>query len=236
MAIARRAASAAALGLLLVAGIAAPGAAQQRNETWWDWVMPVVLEGQELRTSRGQVVVVDPEKLRARVERRGERGAAGRRAGRDGHPRDFTRRGRGQPAGSPAFCRSGAGHPVHGRRWCLEKGFGLGEPLWRRGRRGGGPLEEIIFRIPGGERRRGDLERSDLVDILGEVVFGRIAEEGARTGVQGPIAGRWLEAEGGARILQLRVGSAPLAELTDLDGDGRVDVLLLNEAEPPEER
>lgn len=32
-----------------------------------------------------------------------------------------ARRGRG-----PAFCRSGAGHPVFGRRWCLEKGFGLG--------------------------------------------------------------------------------------------------------------
>lgn len=32
-----------------------------------------------------------------------------------------ARQGRG-----PAFCRSGAGHPVFGRRWCLEKGFGLG--------------------------------------------------------------------------------------------------------------
>jgi hypothetical protein len=30
-------------------------------------------------------------------------------------------RGRG-----PAFCRSGEGHPVWGREWCLEKGFGLG--------------------------------------------------------------------------------------------------------------
>jgi hypothetical protein len=26
----------------------------------------------------------------------------------------------------PAFCRSGAGHPVHGRQWCRDKGFGLG--------------------------------------------------------------------------------------------------------------
>ena len=30
-------------------------------------------------------------------------------------------RGRG-----PAFCRNGEGHPVWGREWCLEKGFGLG--------------------------------------------------------------------------------------------------------------
>jgi hypothetical protein len=28
--------------------------------------------------------------------------------------------------GAPSFCRSGAGHPVWGRQWCLDKGFGLG--------------------------------------------------------------------------------------------------------------
>ena len=33
-----------------------------------------------------------------------------------------NRRGNGPP-----FCRSGAGHPVHGRRWCIEKGWGLGD-------------------------------------------------------------------------------------------------------------
>ena len=44
------------------------------------------------------------------------------------NPRDIERRypltqrqGRG-----PAFCRSGAGHPVWGLEWCLEKGWGLG--------------------------------------------------------------------------------------------------------------
>lgn len=44
------------------------------------------------------------------------------------NPRDIERRypvtqrqGRG-----PAFCRSGAGHPVWGPEWCLEKGWGLG--------------------------------------------------------------------------------------------------------------
>jgi hypothetical protein len=35
--------------------------------------------------------------------------------------RDRPRNGRG-----PAFCKSGAGHPVHGPAWCLEKGWGLG--------------------------------------------------------------------------------------------------------------
>ncbi|MGK2961706.1 MAG: hypothetical protein ACSLFK_06095, partial [Gemmatimonadaceae bacterium] len=28
--------------------------------------------------------------------------------------------------GSPSFCRSGEGHPVWGRDWCIDKGFGLG--------------------------------------------------------------------------------------------------------------
>lgn len=28
----------------------------------------------------------------------------------------------------PSFCRSGAGHPVFGLRWCLDKGFGIGRP------------------------------------------------------------------------------------------------------------
>ena len=32
----------------------------------------------------------------------------------------------GEASASPSFCRSGAGHPVHGRSWCLDKGFGLG--------------------------------------------------------------------------------------------------------------
>jgi hypothetical protein len=28
---------------------------------------------------------------------------------------------------APSFCRNGSGHPVHGRRWCIEKGYGLGD-------------------------------------------------------------------------------------------------------------
>ena len=32
----------------------------------------------------------------------------------------------GEADASPSFCRSGAGHPVHGRAWCIDKGFGLG--------------------------------------------------------------------------------------------------------------
>ena len=31
----------------------------------------------------------------------------------------------------PSFCRSGAGHPVWGLEWCLDKGYGIGRPgMW----------------------------------------------------------------------------------------------------------
>jgi len=28
----------------------------------------------------------------------------------------------------PSFCRTGAGHPVFGLQWCLNKGYGIGTP------------------------------------------------------------------------------------------------------------
>jgi hypothetical protein len=37
---------------------------------------------------------------------------------RDGDRDDRYRSGRG-----PSFCRSGAGHPVYGRRWCTDRGY-----------------------------------------------------------------------------------------------------------------
>ena len=36
----------------------------------------------------------------------------------------------------PPFCRNGQGHPVHGRRWCEEKGYGMyGSVLDQRAQR-----------------------------------------------------------------------------------------------------
>ncbi|MGH7551178.1 MAG: hypothetical protein ACREK3_10605 [Gemmatimonadota bacterium] len=54
-----------------------------------------------LRDGDGRVIVIDDDRIDRRFP---------------------ANRGRG-----PAFCRSGAGHPVWGRSWCLEKGFGLGD-------------------------------------------------------------------------------------------------------------
>ncbi len=43
---------------------------------------------------------------------------------RRGDNHDQQRRGT-SAQNAPPFCRSGAGHPVHGRRWCEERGWGV---------------------------------------------------------------------------------------------------------------
>lgn len=137
--------------------------------------------------------------------------------GDDGDRRDRDRARRG---GGPAFCRSGAGHPVFGRRWCVRKGFGLGD-------RGGlGGWGDIIFESP---RRRdvGVLDAGDLIDILGDIVFMRLNDQRRTLGVDDPLVGRWIQREAAA-ILRLRSGGIPIVELRDLDGDRRVDQLRLN--------
>lgn len=196
----------AAVLVTLAMTVPEPADAQQRSPDgeWWAWAVAEALAGEEIRTTRGRRVRIDGDRLRRN------------RGRRPGHTRD---------RGAPAFCRTGDGHPVFGRRWCLEKGFGLDRVSWTRG-----GLGDIIFRrVP---RRDGAiLERPGLADVLGEVVLGRLL---ARSGLDRdgtPLTARWRTLqESGARVLQIRAGSRPLAELTDLDGDGAVDVQLRSAA------
>ncbi|HEX6939790.1 MAG TPA: hypothetical protein VF158_10290 [Longimicrobiales bacterium] len=189
-------------GLLGVAimgfALAVPGqaSAQTRHgDDWWEWALPAVAGGEPIRTARGGIILPWP-----------------------GGDRDDWR-DRGRRAGGPKFCRNGEGHPVHGRRWCVEKGFGLGSG-WRRVGWG-----DIVFGTVG--RPGGSFGRGTLIDILGDVVFGRLVDAGGRAG-GGALEGRWLRAgRHGGHALQVRVGARPLAELTDLDGDRRVDAVLL---------
>lgn len=113
-------------------------------------------------------------------------------------------------------------------RWALADvrrgGAGPAVP-WVQVRLDGFRLEESA-RPP---RRDGRLGSSDLGAILGEAVLGRLLE---RAGVEAPrgfLNGRWQEgvASSGARVLQVRVVDRPLAEISDLDGDGRADAVLL---------
>jgi hypothetical protein len=129
----------------------------------------------------------------------------------------------GTRAGAPAFCRSGAGHPVFGRQWCLDKGFGLGRDtgLWGTARMG-----DVILRSPDA-RQRIELNRRTLADVVGDVVFGRLEARRQALGATDPLTGRWLPAENGGHVLHVRSGAEPIAELVDRNGDGRVDLVLL---------
>ena len=125
----------------------------------------------------------------------------------------------------PAFCRTGVGHPVHGRAWCLRKGFGLGPVPWARARLDGVRLGES-------DRPRrfdGRLGSRALAAILGEEVLERLLDRAGVDASTSFLNGRWQEAAGRpeARVLQLRVVDRPLAEITDLDADGRADAVLV---------
>jgi hypothetical protein len=127
-------------------------------------------------------------------------------------------------AGSPAFCRSGAGHPVWGRDWCLDKGFGLGDRdrTWGVDR----GLEDIILRSP--DPRRDVLDRGGLIDVLGDVIFGRLAVQSLVLGADQPLSGRWIGQPEGPRTLRVTAGDLPVAELVDYDRDDSVDTILFN--------
>lgn len=120
----------------------------------------------------------------------------------------------------PAFCRSGQGHPVHGRYWCVDKGFGLGGIVWRQQR-----WDDVILRSP---RRGSRVDRATLGSLLGDVVLGRLEGHGRRLRLNGALSGRWMQTDAGGQILEIRAGRTPFAELVDRNGNGRIDVVLLN--------
>jgi len=193
----------AALAVLATAG--SPEVAQaQQGGGWWDWAAQEVLGGEQVRTSGGIVVIPD-----------------GRRdTGRNDRGRQQRQHGNG-----PAFCRSGQGHPVHGRQWCVQRGFGLGDrrydDRWERR-----SWDDVVFRTPQ-NRRTGAVSQESVAETLGRVVLGRFVGPDGSPVSREPITGRWIPASSGGQVLQLRSGGSPIAELTDLDGDGRVDVVLV---------
>lgn len=187
--------------------------AQEAEGTWWSWALERILAGEREATPSELRVILDrdPEDAGA--------GPPGRGRGR-GQGRDVGRERRGEQPG-PSFCRSGEGHPVYGRRWCLDKGFRLGDAVWRRI-----DVGDVLLGRPGDRQR---VEEPDLVEVLGDVILGRVLEASG-LGDRADLSGRWTSSSSGeARVLQLRASERPVAELTDLDGDGRVDVVLVND-------
>jgi hypothetical protein len=182
--------------------LAAPGGAEaQQAGGWWDWALPEVVNA---RDGRG---VSLPDVI------------LGRGGDRQGNAR--------KAKAGPPFCQNGQGHPVHGRQWCRDKGFGTGGILNTRWDTRG--WDDVVLRAPRGQdRRQGAVNRGGLIDILGDVVFGRLVAEGSQLGGSEPLNGRWVQGEGGAQVLQIRSGTLPVAELTDLNGNGRADAVLIS--------
>lgn len=124
--------------------------------------------------------------------------------------------------GSPAFCRSGAGHPNWGRQWCIDKGFGLGSDGDRRW--GRAVLAQDVVLRPAST---GDLTRDVLASVLGDVVFNRLAAHALTLGLVEPLSGRWVVEPAGRRVLLVNSGTVPVAEVVDTNKDDRADVLLV---------
>lgn len=125
--------------------------------------------------------------------------------------------------GAPSFCRSGAGHPVWGREWCINKGFGLGgynDYRWGRTTNVG----DIVFPRSGIGSILGTVA---LASLLGNDTFNRLALHAVTLGLAEPITGRWVAQPAGPQLLMVNSGPYPVAELVDNDRDFRVEDLLV---------
>ncbi|MGH7676908.1 MAG: hypothetical protein ACRENU_00495, partial [Gemmatimonadaceae bacterium] len=126
--------------------------------------------------------------------------------------------------GTPSFCRSGTGHPVWGRQWCIEKGFGLGRDgdiRWARAIDPG----DVIFRRPVGATEV--LTRELLLGLLGDNAFNRLAAHAVSLGLVEPLAGRFIGEPVGPRVLLVSSGGWPVAELVDVNRDDRAEMLVV---------
>ena len=125
--------------------------------------------------------------------------------------------------GSPSFCRSGAGHPVWGRQWCVDKGFSIGTQNHVRWGRTD-DLGNIVFRRSGNGT---NLTRDALLSLLGDNTFNRLALHAITLGYAEPLVGRWLGDATGSRVLYLTSGGRSVAEIVDVNRDDRADRLFV---------
>lgn len=128
-------------------------------------------------------------------------------------------------SGAPAFCRSGAGHPVWGRQWCVDKGFGLGRSNDVRWGRTTSTIGDIIF----GQRivDQETLLRDALIATVGNVVLDRLGLHALTMGYTEPLTGTWVAQPTGPRVLMLSSGTYPVAEVVDTNRDNRADLMLV---------
>jgi hypothetical protein len=83
---------------------------------------------------------------------------------------------------------------------------------------------DLRFRFSGTVRGR-ELSATQLESLLGRGVVARLTRHAWEEQVEGALQGRWLDDE--PLVLRVYGGRVPLAEFTDRDRDGRVDLLRL---------
>lgn len=192
-------------------------ASAQERDGWW---APILSGDDDVRVVIGER---DTDRRRRRGDRR-DRSTWEHRRDRDPRHRQRDRR-----RGAPAFCRSGEGHPVHGRRWCIDKGFGLGSRSYQqRGSRWEQHRWDDVILSRRLLQRRDVLDARALNDVLGRRALQRLVRhQRDRHGTRAPLRGRFVTTRRDALVLQVRAGRLPLAEFVDHDRDRRVDVVLL---------
>lgn len=223
------------LAAALVVGTGQAEAQDRNDESWWTpAVISLAEQAMRVATTQGDGPWWERQGRTDRddrYERRDDRYDRDDRYERDGRRGEARRGGNARKGNGPPFCRNGSGHPVHGMKWCVDKGWAGGaydrygsDRDWART-----TWEDVIFgdRAPErGERRERRVRQSTIGDILGGTVLGRLADHGQQLGLKGEVDGRWVPTRVGS-VLQIRMGGTPLAELTDADRDGKVDVVLL---------
>ena len=123
---------------------------------------------------------------------------------------------------APSFCRSGDGHPVWGRQWCIDKGFGLaGYQNLRWGYTQ--DVDDIQLR----RVDAGTVASAVLRDVLGDVVFNRLGLHALTLGYTDPLTGAWIGEPAGPQVLRITSGGMPIAEIVDADRDNRADALVV---------
>jgi hypothetical protein len=125
--------------------------------------------------------------------------------------------------GAPSFCRSGAGHPVWGRQWCIDKGFGLG--TYQDFRWGRTTDVGDVFFVPA--MFGSPLVGSTLTSVLGSSAFNRLALHAVTLGLVQPLTGMWVAQPTGPRLLMVNSGPMPVAEFVDVNRDNRADNMLV---------
>ncbi len=142
----------------------------------------------------------------------------------------FEVRAPGRISGAaPVFCRTGEGHPVHGWRWCADRGWTRAHrweapaSLWRSVR-----WNRSYFLIRFHARVvRYQGPHWDLWRMVDDRTYRRLVLHRNRLDLGGALTGVWVERGPGVAALQVQAGRIPIAELLDFEMDGRIDRVML---------